>query len=258
MTTNESYTDHHGLLLKQFILNNGVNRKGGLNKLSEVLGISRQAIYLLYEQREIKEKHRLVLIEHLNLPENFFPNSASTDLGNNKYIVELQKRFIQTQEELLNAERKLNHLSYAPKLLPVIIDANNNDKVALVPRKAVAGYTKNLTDIKYLSKLQTFSFPNCSGGFAFEIEGDSMNPSKIEHGDYVICEELIEQIENVKAKQPYIVVLNNGDIVCKLIKAEQNSLSLISTNKEYLPYSITLNKVIQIWKIKSIFTSNLP
>lgn len=240
---------HHGLLLKNYINNNKINRKGGLNQLIEVLGITRQAIYVMYGQREIKKKHRDIIIKHLKLPDNFFPD-APQELDNRSYIIDLQKQFIQVQAALLDAERKINHLTYSPKLHPIVIDSNNRDQIALVPRKAIAGYTKNYMDAKFIAKLQTFSLPNFSSGFAFEIDGDSMTPSNIHHKDFVICEELIESIESINHKKPYVVVLNSGDIVCKLITPKEKQLTLVSTNKEYKPYNISLSKVKQIWKVK--------
>lgn len=252
--TNTSYIGHHGILLKNYITQNDINKKGGLNNLVEALGITRQGLYVLYDQKEIKEKHRQAIKEHLGLPDNFFPDIPSIELKHSAYVMELQQKLIEAQNELLQAERKVNQLSYAPKLHPIVIDSNNKDRIALVPRKAVAGYTKNYMDIEYMSKLQTFSLPNIKGGFAFEIEGDSMTPSNIDHKDYVICEELVERIEDVNEKKPHIVVLSNGDVVCKLIKPNKSSVSLISTNDEYKPYNVKLKSIKQIWKVKGKYT----
>ena len=252
-----SYIAHHGLLLKNYITQNDINKKGGLNNLADALGITRQGIYVLYDQKEIKEKHRNAIIEHLDLPKNFFPDIPSVELKHNTYVMELQQKLIQTQNELIEAERKVSQLSYSPKVLPVVIDGDNKDQIALIPRKAVAGYTKNFMDVEYMSKLQTFSLPDSRGGFAFEIEGDSMTPSNIHHKDYVICEELIERTEEVNETKPHILVLSNGDIVCKLVKVNAASVSLISTNKDYKSYNVKLKSIKQIWKVKGKYTPNL-
>lgn len=252
--TNISYIGHHGHLLKNYITQNDINKKGGLNNLADALGITRQGVYVLYEQKEIKEKHRKTITQHLGLPENFFPDVVSEELKHNSYIIELQEKLIKAQTDLIEAERKVKQLSYSPKLYPIVIDSDNQDRIALIPRKAVAGYVKNFTDVKYMSKLQTFSLPGVSGGFAFEIEGDSMEPSNIHHKDYVICEELIERIEDVNPTKPHIVVLNNGDIVCKLIKPNKSSVSLISTNPNYEPYNVKMKSIKQIWRVKGRYT----
>jgi len=256
MAESNYHITHHGLLLKNYINNNKVNRKGGLNNLIEVLGLTRQAIYVMYGQREIKKKHRDIIIQHLKLPDNFFPDAPS-GIDNSVYIIDLQKQFIKVQGDLLDAERKINYLTYSPKLHPIVIDSNNRDQIALVPRKAIAGYTKNYMDTEFISKLQTFSLPNFNGGFAFEIEGDSMNPSNIHHKDFVVCEELVESIEQINQRKPYVVVLNSGDIVCKLITPNEKNLTLVSTNKGYKPYDVSLSKVKQIWKVKGKYTPNL-
>jgi hypothetical protein len=77
-----------------------------------------------------------------------------------------------------------------------------------------------------------------------------MNQSNMHHQYFVICEELVESFEQVNENKPYVVVLNSGDIVYKLITPNENNLTLVSTNKEYNPYNISLSKVKQIWKGK--------
>lgn len=253
--TADYYTSHHGLLLKKYIVNNGINKGGGLNKLIDALGVTRQAIYVMYEQKEIKAKNRKKIIEHLKLPANFFPKVQGEN--NSGYIIDLQKQFIKVQGELLDAHKKINQLSYSPKLHPIVIDAEDRDRIVLVPRKAIAGYTKNYNDALFISKLQTFSLPHIRGGFAFEIEGDSMNPSNINHKDFVVCNELVEKLEQTNPKKAYVVVLNTGDIVCKLIRMNEKNLTLISTNKEYKPYNVGFSDVQQIWKVQAKYTPNI-
>ena len=54
--------------------------------------------------------------------------------------------------------------------------------------------------------------------------------------DFVICNQLIENVEQINEKSPYVLVLNSGDIVCKLIIPNRDKLTLVSTNKEYQSY----------------------
>lgn len=253
----EKYISHHGLLLKNYIKEQGVNKKGGLNQLIEALGITRQGIYVLYEQREIKKKYRDSILEHLNLPDNFFPKAETKEEAFSQTVIDLQNKLINTQKELIQAERKMKQLAYSPKFFPVVVDSQNKDKIALVPRKAVAGYVAKGMDAEYIASLQTFSLPNFHSGFAFEIEGNSMHPSNIHDKDFVICDELVENIEEVNAKRPYVIILKTEEMVCKLIKPNQDTLKLISTNKEYQPYSIKLSEVYQIWKVKGKYTPDI-
>ena len=239
---------HHGILLKNYITQNEVNKKGGLNKFAESIGLTRQGVYHLYQQKELSKKHQETIIEYFSLPENFFPDITSEELKYNSYVMDLQAKLIESQQEVIDLERKVNNLTYRPGLQPVIVDANNQEKVALVPIKAAAGYTKNYQDPEYISQLQTFSFPGVRSGLAFEIEGDSMSPD-INDKDYVICEELLEKIDDVKSKKPYVLVLRNGDIVCKLIEVGKKGLKLISINKEYNPYEVGLEEVVEIWGV---------
>ena len=87
--TNISYIGHHGHLLKNYITQNDINKKGGLNNLADALGITRQGIYVLYEQKEIKEKHRKTITQHLGLPENFFPDVVSEEMCSDHTLLRL-------------------------------------------------------------------------------------------------------------------------------------------------------------------------
>ena len=73
-TQNPSEKYHHGKILKDYILKNNLNRKGGINRLASALDMSRQGIYNLYKQEVIKHYNRSAIVEYFNLPDDFFPN----------------------------------------------------------------------------------------------------------------------------------------------------------------------------------------
>lgn len=244
------FTFHHGALLKDYITKNRINRKGGLQKLADELGLTRQGLYALYQQPEIKEKHRDTLINYLELPEGFFPKNLSGEHSKD-LIIELQNKCIRLQQQLLDKA------SYRPKLHPIIIDTTNDDKIAIVPRKAMAGYVKNYFEPEYIAKLQTFSLPNFGTGFAFEIDGESMNDSKVYNSEFALCNELVENLKDITSKFLYIVVFKNGDLVCKKIEVQNDTLNLISTNADYQPYKVDANEVEQIWKVKGKYTPDI-
>lgn len=244
------FTFHHGDLLKEYITKNKINRKGGLQKIADTLGLTRQGLYALYQQPEIKEKHRDTLINYLELPEDFFPKNLSGEHSKD-LIIELQNKCIRLQQQLLDKG------SYRPKLHPIIIDTANNDKIALVPKKAIAGYVKNYFEPEYIAKLQTFSLPNFGTGFAFEIEGDSMNRSDLFNADFALCNELVESLQHINPNTVYIVIFKSGDMVCKKIALQGNEVSLISSNPDYEPYNVNTSELEQIWKVKGKYTSNI-
>lgn len=88
---------HHGELLKNYIIDHKINRKGGINRLAEVLGLTRQAIYLLYQEKVILEKHRIKIIKHLELPQAFFPEIEYIPCQERYY--NLMEKYIRLQEK---------------------------------------------------------------------------------------------------------------------------------------------------------------
>ena len=72
MTAKANYINHHGILLKDYILSRNINSKGQLNNLIAALGVTRQNLYVMYKQEVIKQKYRDIIVKHLNLPDNFF------------------------------------------------------------------------------------------------------------------------------------------------------------------------------------------
>ena len=131
--------------------------------------------------------------------------------------------------------------------------------ITLVPYKAVAGYAMQRQDRDFIESLQQFSIPGLEGQLiAFEISGDSMFPT-ITNGDLVVCEPL-ERGAPLKDNAVYVVVTDV--VVTKRIQQirENNRvvrLELISDNSSmYKPYTVELEDITQILKVKSRLTTS--
>src|SRR6185369_10622845 len=101
--------------------------------------------------------------------------------------------------------------------------------IHFVPVKAAAGYLAGYADSEFIDELNTFTLPMLSGGNyrAFEIIGDSMMPTP---SGSIIVGEKVEDTEDVKNNQPYIVVSRNEGIVYKrIVKSNKtkNKLTLV-------------------------------
>ena len=129
----------------------------------------------------------------------------------------------------------------------------------MVPEKALAGYATQHQDTDYLDALLRFSIPGLEGEMvAFEISGDSMMPT-ITNGDLVVCEK-IERGAPLRDNQVYVIVTDV--VVAKRIQQlrkgnQLKQLRLISdNNKVYQPYTIELEEVQQILRVKCRLTSH--
>lgn len=133
--------------------------------------------------------------------------------------------------------------------------AATND-IQLVPVKAAAGYLAGYADPEFLDELNTFTLPMLAPGNyrAFEIVGDSMLPTT---SGSVIVGEKVDDMEEIKSNQTYIVVSRNEGIVYKRVMKNNKSktkLTLVSDNTSYQPYNVNSDDVIEVWKATMIIS----
>jgi phage repressor protein C with HTH and peptisase S24 domain len=128
--------------------------------------------------------------------------------------------------------------------------------IQFVPVKAAAGYLAGYADPEFIDELNTFTLPMLgSGNFrAFEIVGDSMLPTP---SGSVIVGEKIEDVEDVKTNNTYIVVSKGEGIVYKRVMKNnrlKDKLTLVSDNPQYSPYNVSTSDIIEMWKAQMIIT----
>jgi transcriptional regulator with XRE-family HTH domain len=145
--------------------------------------------------------------------------------------------------------------SYLSKRRTQKLLASSNE-IQLVPVKAAAGYLAGYADPEFLDELNTFTLPMLAPGTyrAFEIVGDSMLPTP---SGSVIVGEKVDDLEEVKSNQTYIVVSRNEGIVYKRVmknNKSRNKLTLVSDNTAYQPYQVNSDDVIEVWKATMIIS----
>src|SRR6476661_4007193 len=128
--------------------------------------------------------------------------------------------------------------------------------IQFVPVKAAAGYLAGYADPDFIDELNTFTLPMLSGGSyrAFEIIGDSMLPTQ---SGSVIVGEKIENIDEVKTSNTYIVVSRNEGIVYKRVlksNRSKNKVTLVSDNPLYEPYQVNTDELVEIWQAQMIIS----
>jgi transcriptional regulator with XRE-family HTH domain len=134
--------------------------------------------------------------------------------------------------------------------------ASEAQVIQFVPVKAAAGYLAGYADPEFVDELNTFTLPMLAPGNyrAFEIVGDSMLPTP---SGSVIVGEKIENVDDVKSNNTYIVVSKGEGIVYKRIMKNnraKNKLTLISDNPQYSPYTVNADEVLEIWKAEMVIT----
>lgn len=147
------------------------------------------------------------------------------------------------------------------RVLATTVDADNNERVELIPESARAGYTVGYADPDYIKVLPTFSMPFLSKEKkyrSFQIKGDSMLP--IPSGSYVTGE-FLQNWNLIKNGFPYIVLTKNDGIVFKQVynhMKEKQTLHLVSTNPLFDPYDVPVSEVMEIWKFVNYMSTETP
>ena len=144
------------------------------------------------------------------------------------------------------------------KVLSITVDKLGEENIELINQKASAGYLNSYSDFEFIQNLPKFQLPflNFSGTHrAFEIKGDSMLP--LTSGSIVIGK-YIEDIGFVKDGKTYILLTKEDGIVYKRVELLDNSIKLISDNKEYEPYQIANLDILEIWEAIAFFSLDFP
>ncbi|ANE50601.1 XRE family transcriptional regulator [Flavisolibacter tropicus] len=160
-----------------------------------------------------------------------------------------------TLDELLRKDISESKGSYISKRRSQKLAAGRAD-IPFVPVKAAAGYLAGFADPEFVDELNTFTLPMLGGGDyrAFEIVGDSMMPTP---SGSVIVGERVENLDDVKNNNTYIVVSKTEGIVYKRMMRNNRSKAkymLVSDNPAYQPYSVNSEDILEVWQAQMILT----
>jgi hypothetical protein len=122
--------------------------------------------------------------------------------------------------------------------------------------KAAAGYLAGFADPEFIDELNTFTLPMLTGGDfrAFEIVGDSMMPTP---SGSIIVGEKVDNVDEVKTNQTYIVVSKSDGIVYNRVmrnNRQKNKFTLVSDNPTYQPYIMNADEILEIWLAKMVLS----
>jgi len=178
-------------------------------------------------------------------------------------LLKMSELFEVSVDELMSVDLSTNKsIKKKPaKILAITVDTQDRENIELVPQKASAGYTNGYADAEYIQELPKFRLPmlpNNGTYRAFEISGDSMLPLL---PGTIIIGQYIEQVEDIKNGQTYIIVSQQEGVVYKRVfnyVAEKGLLYMVSDNTVYSPYEIPADSVMEIWEAKAFISTQFP
>jgi len=147
------------------------------------------------------------------------------------------------------------------RVLATTVNADNEENIELVSEKARAGYTNGFADPEYIRDLPSFQLPFLSSEKkyrTFQINGDSMLP--IPHGSWVTSE-FVQDWTTIKSGQAHIILTLNEGVLFKIVEnriTEDGMLRLHSLNAVYVPYSIHVNEIREVWKFVHYISAEMP
>lgn len=156
-------------------------------------------------------------------------------------------------DELLRKDLSEGKGSYLSKRRAQKLAVGRGD-IPFVPVKAAAGYLAGFADPEFIDELNTFTLPMLTGGDyrAFEIVGDSMMPTP---SGSVIVGEKVENLDDIKSNNTYVVVSKTDGIVYKrMLKnaRQKNKYTLVSDNPAYQPYTLSAEDILEVWQAQMI------
>ncbi len=144
------------------------------------------------------------------------------------------------------------------RLLTIVTDNHNEERILHVPEPAMAGYAGEVVDVEFVQELPSYQLPGYEfqyGTFrSFDISGDSMLPF-LQPGDKVVCRfvEPRDWVTSILDNHVYVIV-SRGNVVIKRVHnnlSRHRHLMLISDNIEYKPYRLNINDIREVWYVKT-------
>lgn len=222
---------------------------------------------------KLREDRRIKSSRQFAVSLDYLPQSLSEILKSRRDVtIELIRKaaqlykinpmFLFTGEgPMFLSEEENRHL----RVLTVVTDPRNDERIVHVPVPAQAGYANGFDDPVFMRELPVFTLPDyrfkTGTHRSFDVSGDSMEPTVFE-GDKLICSyvEPSQWEHSIKDNFVYVVV-TAGDVLVKRVQNQlstQKSLILISDNQFYEPYKVHLSELKEVWSVRSRISPFLP
>lgn len=250
----------HGDLLKEYIKENKLNRKGGINGLASELGLSRQGVYVLYKQEVIKKTYREKIIKHFNLAADFFPDPKEIEQERERKLNEYIGLVLSNQmmEDRLNVMESRIRLRWFLQNERINNRGQNIGKLHAVNGLRFEKYYYNWKDTSYIQELPIIEDDFLDCGFAFEISDNALINQGHIRGDFACSSVLIEFPETIDQKTPYIIIFcdedENVQVLCRYLTYStiDSTYYLNSDREEIEEIEVLKGYVSQIWLIENV------
>lgn len=144
------------------------------------------------------------------------------------------------------------------RLLTVVTNVENEERILHVPVPAMAGYAAEVMDADFVNELPSYQLPGYDyqyGTFrSFDIAGDSMIPY-LQPGDKVVCRfiEPRDWITSIRDHHVYVIVSRGNVVVKRVINNlhRHRHLLLVSDNDEFKSYRLNVNDIREVWYVKT-------
>lgn len=222
---------------------------------------------------KLREQGKVRSSRQFALALDYLPQSLSEILkGRRDVTIELLRKAIEefniNPMYVFTGEGTMFHTgdnSSGFRLLTVVTDAQNDERIVHVPVPAQAGYAGEELDPRFFEELPTYTLPDYKYRVgthrSFDVAGDSMEPTLFE-GDKVVCSYLEPGLWENSLKDNYVyVVVTRGDVLVKRVFNKiksQRCLELHSDNDFYQPYRIAAGDVREIWYVRAKISPFLP
>ncbi len=219
-------------------------------QFAEKIGIKRS---LLGAYEEGRADPRLNNLQ--NMAREF---GVSVDILISKDVSNMSRQELQN---LAEQQTKAQPPAEKLKVLSITVDKEERENIELVPQKAAAGYLNGFSDPEYLEELPRFQLPMLPGNGtyrAFEISGDSMLPMQ---SGTVVIGQYVESYKDIRNGKTYVIVSGKEGVVYKRVfnyVEENGKLFLVSDNKTYSPFEVSLEDVMEIWEAKAFISLQFP
>lgn len=222
---------------------------------------------------QLKKEQRIRSSRQFALSLDYLPQSLSEILKKRRDVtIELLRKAIDAYKlnpvYLFSGEGPLFMTEDAQanlKVLTVVTDSHNDERIVHVPVPAQAGYASEAKDPTFIQELPNYTLPDYKYKVgthrSFDLSGDSMEPTLFE-GDKVVCSYLEPSLWASSLKDNYVyVVVTKGDVLIKRvhnhIKAKQKLL-LLSDNTYYEPFEMSVKDIQEIWYVRAKISPFLP
>ena len=222
---------------------------------------------------KIREDNRVRSSRQFALSLDYLPQSLSEILqGRRDVTIDLVRKAVEVYRfspmYLFSGEGAMfvteeDHTGF--RLLTIVTDSMEEERIIHVPEPAQAGYAGEKTEAGFIRQLPTFSLPDfrykADTHRSFDVAGDSMEPTLFE-GDKVVCSFLEPNLWESSIKNNYVyVVVTRGDVLVKRLVNNirtDRCIELHSDNDFYKAFPLPVGDVRELWYARVKISPFLP